>query len=342
MEFEFQGEEGTGLGPTLEFYDDIAEQIKTWTLEIGKESKFNMWRMTKDNHLFPSPVCLISFPPDKIKQIYEMFRMCGTIVAKAIVDDRQIDMPISPLFWKLCLGDKLTIFDLRTIDEAVFGTVAEFQSVCNKLHEIEEKLFKEEDQELKRRQVAAIKLKNGSRVEDYCLDFTLPCYSNIELVPNGKDQEVSITNAQDYVDLVLHYTFHETIKLQVQAFKKGFNSIFPISSLSPFLHASSSEEEIEKIVCGTRCANWGDTEQLKKFINPDHGLTRNSSVYQWFIKYMVELDDSEKQQFIKFLIGSKRLPLGGFKNLQPNLTIVLKKPVGSQSADQILPSVMAC
>ena len=48
--------------------------------------------------------------------------------------------------------------------------------------------------------------------------------------------------------------------------------------------------------------------------------------------------------FLKFLTGSKRLPLGGFKNLSPNLTIVLKKENvdRGQSPDDILPSVMSC
>lgn len=133
------GEEGTGLGPTLEFYDDIAEKIKEWGCQINENVQYRMWKNTKDNYLFPSPVCLISFTQEKIQQIYEMFRLCGTIIAKAIVDDRQIDLPISPLFWRLCLGEKLTIFDLRSIDEAVYGTIAEFQSVCNRLNEVEEK-----------------------------------------------------------------------------------------------------------------------------------------------------------------------------------------------------------
>jgi E3 ubiquitin-protein ligase TRIP12 len=114
---------------------------------------------------------------------------------------------------------------------------------------------------------------------------------------------------------VLHYTFHETLKLQVQGFKKGFNSIFPISSLSSFLHSSSSEEEIEKIVCGMRCQGWDDMETLKKYIIPDHGYNRNSAQYLYFLRYMSELDDFHRKQLLKFLIGSKRLPLGGFKSL---------------------------
>jgi len=38
--------------------------------------------------------------------------------------------------------------------------------------------------------------------------------------------------------------------MQVQAFKKGFNAIFPIVSLQPFAHSCSSEEELIEMVCG--------------------------------------------------------------------------------------------
>ena len=88
LEFEFQGEEGVGLGPTLEFYDNIADEFKRWTIPVGEGKTFTMWRLAADNLLFPSPVCLRSLAPEYIKQIYEIFRLCGTIVAKAIVDDR--------------------------------------------------------------------------------------------------------------------------------------------------------------------------------------------------------------------------------------------------------------
>lgn len=63
-----------------------------------------MWRTVGNDDLFPTPICLKTFDQSKIKQIYEMFRLAGTLIAKAIVDDRQIDMPISPIFWKVCLG----------------------------------------------------------------------------------------------------------------------------------------------------------------------------------------------------------------------------------------------
>lgn len=59
---------------------------------------------------------------------------------------------------------------------------------------------------------------------------------------------------------------------------------------------------------------------------------------------MLELKPDERPSFLKFLTGSKRLPLGGFKNLYPNLTIVQKKENKDrgQVPDDLLPSVMSC
>jgi len=63
----------------------------------------------------------------------------------------------------------------------------------------------------------------------------------------------------------------------VQAFKKGFNSIFPITSLQPF--TSTYEDEVDKIVCGSKCnsADWESAVSLEKLIKPDHGFNSSSS-----------------------------------------------------------------
>ncbi len=198
--------------------------------------------------------------------------------------------------------------------------------------------------DLRNRQLQSLRTSSGCSVEDYALDFTLPCYSHIELVANGKDKDVTMENAQDYVDLVLHYSFHETVKIQVQAFKKGFNSIFPITSLAVFTHSSCDEIELETMVCGIKCSDseWQNKEELIKYIRPDHGYHRKSAQYLNFIRYINELDSKNRPNFMKFLTGSKRLPIGGFKCLQPNLTFVLKKENVGQNPDAILPSVMAC
>jgi E3 ubiquitin-protein ligase TRIP12 len=101
----------------------------------------------------------------------------------------------------------------------------------------------------KQRQLSTLKTQSGARIEDLSLVFTLPGYDNIELKQNGKNEDVTLENLQEYIDLVMHFFFHETVKVQVQAFKKGFNQIFPVENLRPF---SSSSVEMEDMICGTQ------------------------------------------------------------------------------------------
>jgi len=61
MEFEFRNEVGVGLGPTLEFYDNIAEEFINWNIKIDDTTTFNMFRITSDQTLFPNPVDMKAF-----------------------------------------------------------------------------------------------------------------------------------------------------------------------------------------------------------------------------------------------------------------------------------------
>ena len=70
-----------------------------------------------------------------------MFRLCGQIIAKAIVDDRQIDLSISPLFWRICMGSaekmKMSIFDVKALDENLYKFLAFIQIQANKAADVE-------------------------------------------------------------------------------------------------------------------------------------------------------------------------------------------------------------
>ena len=39
-----------------------------------------------------------------MKEVSDLFRMAGTFIAKSIVDNKLIDLPISRLMWDLLLG----------------------------------------------------------------------------------------------------------------------------------------------------------------------------------------------------------------------------------------------
>ena len=65
---------------------------------------------------------------------------------------------------------------------------------------------------------------------------------------------------------------------------------------------------------------------------PAHGYHAKSAQYQYFLRFITELDKDEKRKFLKFVTGSPRLPNGGFGALDPKLTVVLKKPMMPSSA----------
>ena len=50
IEFEFKDEEGTGMGPTLEFYSLMSQDLKT--------KRADLWRNLADNTLFPAPLLM--------------------------------------------------------------------------------------------------------------------------------------------------------------------------------------------------------------------------------------------------------------------------------------------
>jgi E3 ubiquitin-protein ligase TRIP12 len=66
------------------------------------------------------------------------------------------------------------------------------------------------------------------------LQFTLPGYDNFELIPNGSNIDVTSHNVQQYIKAVISAVLDTGVEKQVQAFREGFNQVFPINDLKIF------------------------------------------------------------------------------------------------------------
>lgn len=146
------------------------------------------------------------------------------------------------------------------------------------------------------RQVLASKLRTPKNhaLEDFGLYFYDPSNDKVELIKGGSDIPVTIQNLQQYIDLVLDSTFHQSVRLQIGAFKKGFNSVFPLSTLSIFTPVS----EIEKLYCGEQASDWTDKHKLSQEILATHGITKTSQPFKDFIRYIAEMDQTNRAAFI--------------------------------------------
>ncbi len=111
LEFDFFDENGSGLGPTLEFYSHSAASLR--------ELEF-LWRPMEKGTLFPSPLDPENWEAGikgmSTAKICQLFKLMGWLCARAISDDRLVDLPFADIFWELVLGKNATIVDLRKVD----------------------------------------------------------------------------------------------------------------------------------------------------------------------------------------------------------------------------------
>jgi len=141
----------------------------------------------------------------------------------------------------------------------------------------------------------------------------------------------------EYLKLVVDWTLVRGVGRQMEAFKEGFNSVFPLSGLQGLIYPG----EMDMLICGAHHQKW-DIKELMDCCRPDHGYSHDSRAVQLLFEVLSTYDTTEQRQFVQFVTGSPRLPVGGFKALNPPLTIVRKTVDSPGRPDEFLPSVMTC
>ncbi|KAM7255077.1 hypothetical protein ACFE04_020318 [Oxalis oulophora] len=333
LEVEYGEEVGTGLGPTLEFYTLVSHEFQKYDLGMWREDHclsatvknsqvqdFGM--LMCSSGLFPRPWA--STENIQFTEVLNKFVLLGKVVAKAIEDGRVLDLPFSKAFYKLMLGQELSLFDIPSFDPELGRTLVEFQALVNRKKHLDSMSGGNSRVELGT-------CFRDTKIEEMYIDFTLPGYPDFNL--STDETMVNESNLEDYVSLVVDATTHAGISRQVEAFKSGFNKVFPIRHLQIF-----TEEELERLLCGER-DSWAYNELLDH-IKFDHGYTASSPPIVNLLEIALEFNYEQRRAFLQFVTGAPRLPPGGLASLNPKLTIVRKHCSGCVDAD--LPSVMTC
>ena len=146
---------------------------------------------------------------------------------------------------------------------------------------------------------------------------------------------VTISNLDNYINLVSTWNLTEGVIKQMEAFKEGFNSVFNSVHLKLFY-----PEELQQLFCGASYKRW-DLKMLMESCKTDHGFTHDSKAIGFLFDILSSYNAEEQRKFLQFLTGSPRLPIGGFKSLIPPFTIVRKNNTEGDNPN-CLPSVMTC
>ncbi|GMP50528.1 hypothetical protein CsSME_00017111 [Camellia sinensis var. sinensis] len=341
LEVEYNEEVGTGLGPTLEFYTLVSHEFQKSGLGMWREDHRLLLPTTslqmedEDSRIVVSPCGLFPHPWSstvstsggmEFSEVISKFVLLGQVIAKSVQDGRVLDIPFSKAFYKLILGQELTVYDIHSFDPELSRALLEFQAVVERKRYLESVCGEN----------SALKLNlcfRNTTIEDLSLDFSLPGYPDYILTSGPDPKMVNMTNLEEYVSLIVDATINAGVCRQMEAFKSGFNQVFPIKHLQFF-----SEEELERLLCGER--EFWTSNELLDHIKFDHGYTSSSPPILNLLEIIREFNQELQRAFLQFVTGAPRLPPGGLASLNPKLTIVRKH--SSQCADADLPSVMTC
>ncbi|KAL9084920.1 MAG: hypothetical protein Q9165_007873 [Trypethelium subeluteriae] len=337
LEVEYFEEVGTGLGPTLEFYSSASKEFSTKKIKLWRENESNNSdEFAFGKHgLFPAPMSAEQAEEDNGKRVIHLFKMLGKFVARSMLDSRIIDVSFHPTFFRV--GEGLipvspSLGAVASVDEHLANSLKMLKQFATLKQQIDENTSLSPAQKVQiigRIEVA------GSRVEDMGLDFTLPGYPSIELCENGSETPVTIDNVDTYVDRVIDFTLGSGVKRQVEAFRTGFSSVFPYTALRAF-----TPDELVMLF-GRAEEDWS-LETLLDSVKADHGYNLDSRSVRNLLQTMSELAPPARRDFLQFITGSPKLPIGGFKALTPMFTVVCKPSEPPHVPDDYLPSVMTC
>uniref|UniRef100_A0A0V0J2B3 E3 ubiquitin-protein ligase n=1 Tax=Schistocephalus solidus TaxID=70667 RepID=A0A0V0J2B3_SCHSO len=376
LEIAFDGEVGFGLGPTLEFYTLISHYLMSASL--------NLWHgneVTSDGHIIPPPSGLYPRPLAKnarsslVREVRSKFFFLGQLMARSLLDWRQLDLPFSLTFFKwflyVCVPEDLnlaanpagvTAADIAFVDPDFARHYQTLMRMNRRRQNLLEALSQHQpvtagrtlrtddvshsqlhpSQSRVRKELQAL----DAEIDDLCLSFVLPGYQ-IELCKNGAQTAVTASNLSDYLVQCANWLLVEGVRRQMLAVIEGFDAVLP-GVRTQTLARLFRPHECEGLFCGAdngppgrQTASGWDVESLMKSCLCDHGYTLQSRTIQFLFEILSEFDERQRRLFVQFTTGSPRLPVGGFRSLKPPLKIVMKKEAEDR-ADNHLPSVMTC
>jgi E3 ubiquitin-protein ligase TRIP12 len=337
LEVEYFEEVGTGLGPTLEFYSTVSKEFSKKKLKLWREDESN----DKDEFafgkrgLFPAPMSEEMSQSDNGKRVLNLFKILGKFVARSMLDSRIIDISFNPTFFRIGSGAssvKPSLGSLQSVDADLARALKMVKKFATAKQAIEaDPSIAPED---KPAAIENIEIDNAT-IDALGLDFTLPGYPHIELQADGQNMPVTMDNVGLYVDKVLDFTLGTGVQKQAEAFASGFSQVFPFSALRAF-----TPDELVMLFGRTE-EDWS-LETLMDSIKADHGYNLDSKSVRNLLQTMSELNAAQRRDFLQFVTGSPKLPIGGFKALTPMFTVVCKPSEPPFTSDDYLPSVMTC
>jgi len=218
--------------------------------------------------------CFTLNPSSTTPTHQKMFVFMGNLLGFAIRSKSAMNWHFPPLFWKQLLSEEATAADLEYIDAYSFQVIKDLKSHRESLSP---EAFNAAVNE-----TFTTHLSNGHLVE---------------LVPGGKEVEVTHENVNEYCDLLVKARLNEANK-QMEWVKEGVEYIIKLNILTLLVW-----EELEVRACGPKEI---DVEALKKIT--EYNTSPENRIVKMFWKMFEKFSQDERRKYLKFVWGRSKLP----------------------------------
>ena len=268
--------------------------------KIVFDPSYGLFKITEQNQqLFPNPAARSMLGDDYL----EVYSFIGSLVGRALYDNILIGMMFSSFFLRKWLGKNNFLNELQSFDSELYTNLKFLKTYTGDASELG--LY-----------FTIIDANDSNR--------------EVELIPHGKTIPVDNSNKFRYIYLMANYKLNETIKLQTQSFLLGLQKVVPMNYLQLF-----DENELQMVLSGA--LNALDIEDLKRNVD-----LKGYSMYESYIKdlwiILQDMNETDKNLFVKFVTACERPPLLGFAKLTPRFTIQMV----SSEGDKKLPTSATC
>jgi len=138
------------------------------------------------------------------------------------------------------------------------------------------------------------------------------CDARVNLVPGGASVAVTEQNKHSYVQKLCEWRMFGSIARQTAMILRGLHAAVPPESLRQLSNLVRSDE-LADMVGGLASIDVEDWEASTVYSS---GLTAESKEVRWFWQAVRDFSKKELEDLLQFATGSRRVPVGGFKNLQ--------------------------
>ncbi|WKX92650.1 hypothetical protein Q1695_010576 [Nippostrongylus brasiliensis] len=245
------------------------------------QSEYGMFVEDPDSHL-------VWFSGYDVVEDINYYKMVGILSGLAVYNSVLVDFPFPLALYKILLDQEPTLEDLTELSPVEGKSLQELLDY------------------------------QGDDFEDvFCLTFTISYsyFGNTEtvaLIPGGDEKPVTQENKAKYIQLYVKHRLCTgrggEVKRQSEAFRDGFKQV-----LNSRIVAFFQPRELMELVMGNENYDWSELRKVVQYKGEYHA---NHPTILAFWEAFFELSVQEKKQFLQFLMGSTRLPVGGMSSLQ--------------------------